>query len=195
MPKNKASLSRYLFACTKDILILYVLNFIKVYTHTHTHSHTHTHIYIYIYIYIRESLNKFPDIFVWALLLIVHTWNSCPLEVISSGFNALVVRFQQLLEGPMENLLCESVNDLRLSLFNLLNCLITTVSELRESAKVTESKVWTIGRLRNCLEAHLGQIVCNKDGVVDWGIVLVEMPLIQFEECWPLTMESLPELP
>ena len=30
---------------------------------------------------------------------------------------------------------------------------------------------------------------------VDWCIVLVEMPLTRFEECWPLPMESLPELP
>ena len=29
---------------------------------------------------------------------------------------------------------------------------------------------------------HLGQIVCEKDGVVDWCIVLVEMPLTRFEE-------------
>ena len=43
-----------------------------------------------------------------------------------------VVPFQQLLEGPMEVLLCEHVNDLRHSLFHLLNCLITTASELRE---------------------------------------------------------------
>ena len=40
--------------------------------------------------------------------------------------------FQQLLEGPMEVLLCECVNDLRHNLFHLLNCLITTASELRE---------------------------------------------------------------
>ena len=44
--------------------------------------------------------------------------------------NALDVPFQQLLEGPMEVLLCERVNDLRHSLFHLLNCLITTASEL-----------------------------------------------------------------
>ena len=55
-----------------------------------------------------------------------------PFEVISSGYNALVVPFQQLLERPMEVLLCERVNDLRHSLFHLLNCLITTASELRE---------------------------------------------------------------
>ena len=28
---------------------------------------------------VRRSLNKFPDLFVWELLLIVHTWNSSPL--------------------------------------------------------------------------------------------------------------------
>ena len=55
-----------------------------------------------------------------------------PFEVISSGCNALVVSLQQLLEGPMEVLLCEHVNDLSYSLFHLLNCLIMTASELRE---------------------------------------------------------------
>ena len=49
--------------------------------------------------------------------------------------------------------------------------------------------------VRNCLDAYLGQIVCDKDGVVDWCIVLLEMPLSRFEECWPLPTESLPELP
>ena len=118
-----------------------------------------------------------------------------PFKVISSGCNALVLPFQQLLEGPIEVLLCECVNDLRHSLFHLLNCLITTASELREKAKVTGSKVWTIGRLRNCLDAHFSQIVCDRYGVVDWCIVMVEISLTRFEECWPLVTESLPELP
>ncbi len=34
----------------------------------------------------------------------------------------------------------------------------------------------------NFFHAHLGQIVCDNDGVLDWCIVLVEMPLTQFEE-------------
>ena len=55
-----------------------------------------------------------------------------PFEIISSGCNALVVPFQKLLEGPMEALLYERVNDLCHSLFHLLNCLIMTASELRE---------------------------------------------------------------
>ena len=33
--------------------------------------------------------------------------------------------------------------------------------------------------MRNCLGAHLRQIVCDKDGVVDWCIVLLEIPLTQ----------------
>ena len=94
----------------------------------------------------------------------------------------------------MEVLMCERVNDLRHGLFHLLNCLITTASELRELAKVTGSKVWTIGTVTNCLDAHLGQIVCDKDGVVDCCIVLLEMPLNRFEECWTLPKESIPKL-
>ena len=78
----------------------------------------------------------------------------------------------------MEVVLCERVNDLRHSLFHLLNCLITTASELMEELKVTGNKVWTIGRLRNCLDAHLSQIVCDKDRGVDWCIVLLEMPVL-----------------
>ena len=45
---------------------------------------------------------------------------------------ALVVPFQQILEGPNEVLLCERVNDRRHSLSHLLNSLLTTASELRE---------------------------------------------------------------
>ena len=43
--------------------------------------------------------------------------------------------------------------------------------------------------------SHLNQIVCDKDGIVDWCIVLLEMPLTRFKECWPLPTEYLPELP
>ena len=68
-------------------------------------------------------------------------------------------------------------------------------SELREFAKVSGSKVSTIGRVKNCVDAHLGKIVCVKDGAVDWRIVLLEIPLTRFEKYWPLPTESLPELP
>ena len=61
-------------------------------------------------------------------------------EVTSSDYNALVVPFNQLLEDPIEVLLCERVNDLRHGLFHLINCLITTASELREKPKLAGSK-------------------------------------------------------
>ena len=38
-------------------------------------------------------------------------------------------------------------------------------------------------------------VVCDKDGVEDWCIVRVEIPLTRFEECWSLPTESLPTLP
>ena len=38
----------------------------------------------------------------------------------------------------------------------------------------------------NCVDAHLGQIVCDKNGIVDWSIILVKMPPSRFEECLPL---------
>ena len=37
-------------------------------------------LFIFILVNVRWSLNKFPDFFVWALLLIVHTLNSSPLR-------------------------------------------------------------------------------------------------------------------
>ena len=43
-----------------------------------------------------------------------------------------------------------------------------------------------------CLDTNLCQKVCDKDGIVDWCIVLVEMPLTRFEQCWPPPTESLP---
>ena len=52
-----------------------------------------------------------------------------PFEVISSGYTAFAVPFQQLLEGPIEVLLCDRVKDLRHSLFHLLNSLMTTASK------------------------------------------------------------------
>ena len=143
---------------------------------------------------IRGSLIKFSDFFRMDTFI-----DSTHMNLLSpskySPPAALVVPFQQLQQGPIEVLMREPLNDLRHSLFHLLNCLITTACELREKPKVTGSKVWTIGRVRNCLDVHLGQIVCDKDGVVDWCIVLVEIPLSRFEECWPLPEESLPELP
>ena len=88
---------------------------------------------ISILVDLQGSLNKFPDFFfIWALLLIVYTWNSSPHQSNLFDCNALIVPFQKLLEGLMEVLLCENVNDLRHILFHHLNFLMTTASELRE---------------------------------------------------------------
>ena len=80
-------------------------------------------------LHIRGAFDKFPDFFRVGTFIYETL---VPFEVISSGSSAIVVPFQQLMEGPMEVLLCERVNDLRHSLFHLLNCLRTTASELRE---------------------------------------------------------------
>ena len=80
---------------------------------------------------IRGSLNKFQDFFRMGTFIDGTHKRLYPLEVISPGCNALVP-FHTFLEGPMEVLLCERVNDLRHSLIHHLNCLIMTASELRE---------------------------------------------------------------
>ena len=99
--------------------------------HIFSNTYGNHNIYIHIYIYIRGSLNKSPDFFCIGSFIDSTHETLVPFEVIPSGCNALVVPFQQLLEGPMEVLLCECVNDLRHSLFHF-NCLITTACELRE---------------------------------------------------------------
>ena len=87
-----------------------------------------------IYIFnIRGTYNNFPDFFCIGTFIDSTHMKLVPFEVISNSCNALVgTHFQQLLEGPMEVLLCERVSDLCHSLFHLLNCLIMTASELRE---------------------------------------------------------------
>ena len=59
---------------------------------------------------VRGAYGKFPDFFRMGTFIdSTHMYThetQVPFEVISSGCNALVVPFQQLLEGPMEVLLC-----------------------------------------------------------------------------------------
>ena len=76
----------------------------------------------------------FPNFFRMGTFINSTHESLVPFEVISSGCTALVVPFQQLLEGPIEILLREPVNDLRHSLFHLLNCLMTA-SELKGTSK------------------------------------------------------------
>ena len=95
----------------------------------------------------------------------------------------------------MEVILCQCVNDLHHSLFHTPQLSHNDSLWVYGITKSHREQGLDIGRLRNCLDAHFGQIVCDKDRVVDWCIVLVEIPLTRFEECWPLPMESLPEPP
>ena len=81
---------------------------------------------------IRGAYDKFLDFFRMGTFLDSTHKTLVPFEEISSGCNALVVLFQQLLERPIKVLLCERVKDLRHSIFHLLNCLITTSSKLWE---------------------------------------------------------------
>ena len=137
---------------------------------------------------LRGVYNKFPDFFVWALLLIVQTWNTIPLRsnlLQLQCTSCTVPKTSGRSHGSPLVWACQWPSPQPLSSPQL-------ASKLSE---VTGSKVWTIGRLGNCLDVHLGQIVCDKDGVVDWCIVLVEMPLSRFEEFRPLPKESLTELP
>ena len=60
---------------------------------------------------------------------------------------------------------------------------------------VSSTSIFILGSSTSILADHLGQIVCDKDGVVDWCIVLVEIPLTRFEEFWPLPTEPLPKFP
>ena len=140
------------------------------------------YIYIYIYIYI------FQTFFVMALLLIVNTWNSSPLRSnflqqqctctnpTTSGKphgSPLVWAAQWSSSQPLSSP--------QLSHNDSLWAQVITKSHREQRLDYRD--------------AHLGQIVWDNDGVVDWCIVLVEMPLTRFEECWPLPTESLAELP
>ena len=132
--------------------------------------------------YLRESFNKFPDFFfVWALLLIVHSWNSSPLRS-----NLLQLQCT-CCTVPTTSARPHGSHIVRTCQWPSSQPLSSPQLSPNDSfwaygiPNVSGSKVWTIWRLRNCLDAHLGQIVSDKDGVVDWCIVRVEMPLTRFE--------------
>ena len=76
---------------------------------------------------------SFQTFFIWAPLLIVHTWNSSPLRNNFLGLQCTCSTVPIISGRPHGSLLVwVCVNDLCHSLFYLLNYLITTGSELRE---------------------------------------------------------------
>ena len=143
---------------------------------------------------LRGSLNSSPDFFVWAILLIVHTWNSSPIRSNLLWLQCACFTVPTISGRPHRSpsvWACQWPSSQRLLSPQLSHNDHPWAKGITKSHR---EQAWTIGRLRNYLDAHLGQIVCDKDGVVDWCIVLVEMPLTRFEEYWPLPTESLPEL-
>ena len=118
-----------------------------------------------------------------------------PFEVISSGCNALVVPFQQILEGPHGCPLvwaCQwplsqplsspqlSHNDSPLSLGNNQKVTGSKVLDYREAEELSWCPSWS---------NSLWQGMELWTGVLSWW----KMPLTRFEDCWPLPKESLPE--
>ncbi len=98
---------------------------------------------------LRGSLNKFQDFFVWLLLLIVHTWNS------------------SLLRSNLLRLRCTCCtipkNSGRPHGSPLVWACQWPSSQSLSSPQLSHSNVWTIGRLRNSFDSHLGQIVCEPE--------------------------------
>ena len=144
--------------------------------------------HIYIYIYKRGSLYKFLDFFfVWALLLIVHTLNSSPLRsnLLWLQFTCTVPTTSGKNQESLLVQVCQWPSSQPLS--------SPEMSHNDSKSHREQGLDYIAGE--NCLDAHVGQIVCVKDEVVDWGNVLLEMPLTRFEECPPLPTESLSELP
>ena len=84
-----------------------------------------------------------------------------PFEVISSGCNALVVPFQQFWNPPWKfSCVRMSLTFVHRPSFIFSIVLIMTACELRESAKGHRgARSGTIGRMKNCLDVQLGQIV------------------------------------
>ena len=138
---------------------------------------------------------SFQTFFACALLLIVHTWNSralqsnhlrlqctCSTVPTTSGrphWSHLVWACQWPSSQPLSSPQL-SHND-SLWAEGITKSHREQGLDYREAEELSWCPSWSI--------------VCDKDGVVDWCIVLVEMPLSRFEECWPLPKESLPELP
>ena len=66
--------------------------------------------------------------------------------------------------------------------------------QLREHPIVAGGHVWMVGRARDSLDAHLGQVVGHQDGLVAECIVPVPVPLARLEEFWPLATKYVPEI-
>ena len=130
---------------------------------------------------LRGSLNKCPDFFfVWALLLIVRTWNSSPLRSNLLRLQCTCCTVPTSSGRPHGNPLVWA-------------CQWPSSQPLSSPQLSHNDSLWAWGINKSHREQGLDYWEGKQ--VVDWCIVLVEMPLTRFEECWPLPKESLPELP
>ena len=95
----------YIYVCARVYIYIYIYIYIYVCVCVCVCVCTCVYIYVYIYIYIyicEVHTIGFQTFFVWALLLIVYTWNFSPLQ-------SNLLPFQQLLEGPWKSS-CVSVS-------------------------------------------------------------------------------------
>ena len=128
----------------------------------------------------KEHTISFQTFFVCALLLILLTWNSSPLRSNLQQLQCICWTFPKTSERPYGSPLEWA-------------CQWLSSHPLSSSQLSHNDSLWTLGITKShreqCLDykegeelydAHLGQIVGDKDGVVNWFIVLVEMPRIRF---------------
>ena len=120
---------------------------------------------------------SFQIFFVWALLLTVDTKNS-------SALQSILLRHQctcctvPTTSGKSPGSFLVSVFRTLVTASFMSSIASEVFLELWEYPKVAGSKVRVVGMMGSHLDAHLGLTVCDEDGdFVDWGIVLMEMPL------------------
>ena len=155
----------YIRTFPDDLLRWNRSRFFRLCWNLYIYKYIYTYIMYIYYTYIYVGVSRL--FFVCANLLIVHIWNSSPprsnlhrLQYICCTVPKTSGRLHETplvwaclwLSSKPPSSPQVSHND---SLWD------------SEKTKVTGSKVWTLGRLWNCLDSHLGQIVCDKDGVVD----------------------------
>ena len=72
----------YIYICVCVYVYIYMCGGVYIYIYVGVCMYVYicVCVCVCVYTYVRWSLNKFPDFFVWALLLIVHTWDSSPLQ-------------------------------------------------------------------------------------------------------------------
>ena len=116
---------------------------------------------------------------------VVHTWNSSPLRSNLLRLQCTCCTVPTTSARPHRSPLLwacqwpstQSLSSSQLSHNESLWALEITKSHREQGLGYREAG--------ECLDAHLGQVVCDKDRVVDWCIVSAEMPLTRFKECWP----------